>query len=309
MVRIDTRELEYFVATAEELHFGRAAARLSVAQPAVSKTIRQVESRLGFALFVRSSRQVSLTPSGEALLHHGRHALEAVDAAVEHARRAADAQTTLRLVIKPGGDANLLSAILAAYARRPDARRVEVVFSGTVDRADYLRDGRADVGLLYAPFDDLTGLAAERVYSEDRLALLPPGHPLASRGELRMADLEHEPMPRWKGRSDEGSGPEVADIPQLVQMIILGATIAVLPRSLAEAAHPGLTLVPVVDAPPSHLVVARPERDDRPLVTSFISAAVEAGAQRAEREYGLAGPAEHCPDRGAHRLDSAQNGL
>ena len=282
MVRIDTRELEYFVAVAEELHFGRAAARMSVAQPAVSKTIRQIESRLGLALFVRSSRQVSLTPSGEALLYHGRYALEAVDAAFEHARRAGEAQATLRLVIKPGGDANLLSGILAVYGRRPDARRVEVLFSNTTDRADYLRDGRADVGLLYAPFDDLTGLSCERLFSEGRLALLPPGHCLAGRGELRVADLEHEPMPRWKGRSDEGSGPEVADIPQLVQMIILGRTIAVLPRSLAEAAHPALTLVPVVDAPASHLVVAWSQHDHRPLVMSFIAAALEAGAQQAE---------------------------
>lgn len=283
MTRIDTRELEYFIAAAEELHFGRAAARLSVAQPAVSKTIRQVESRLGFALFVRSSRQVSLTPSGEELLHHGRRALEAVDAAVERARRAGEAQAALRLVIKPGGDANLLSGILAVYGRRPDARRVEVLFSGTIDRADYLRDGRADVGLLYAPFDDLTGLSCERLFSEGRVALLPPGHCLADRGELRVADLEHEPVPRWKGRSGEGSGPEVADIPQLVQMIMLGRTIAVLPRSLAEAAHPALTLVPVVDAPASHLVVARSQHDHRPLVRSFIAAALEAKTQQAEQ--------------------------
>ena len=97
-----------------------------------------------------------------------------------------------------------------------------------------------------------------------------------------MADLEHEPLPRWKGRSGEGSGPEVADIPQLVQMIILGRTIAVLPRSLAEPAHPALTLVRVADAPASHLVVARSQHDHRPLVTSFVAAALEARPQQAE---------------------------
>ena len=102
MAALETRELEYFVAVAEELHFGRAAVRLSIAQPALSKAIRRVESRLGVALLVRSSRHVSLTPAGEALLEHGRHALNAVSAAVQRARRAGDSEARLRLVIKPG---------------------------------------------------------------------------------------------------------------------------------------------------------------------------------------------------------------
>src|ERR1700761_6918538 len=81
MADLETRELEYFVAVAEERHFGRAAQRLSVSQPAVSKTIRQVESRLGVALLDRSSSPIALTPAGEALLDRGRHVLEAVRAA------------------------------------------------------------------------------------------------------------------------------------------------------------------------------------------------------------------------------------
>lgn len=89
--------------------------------------------------------------------------------------------------------------------------------------------------LLYAPFDDLTGLCYERLFTEGRVALLPPGHRLADRGELRMADLEDEPLVRWKGRPEGGSGPEVDDIPQLLDLIILGKVIAVLPCSLTEA--------------------------------------------------------------------------
>src|ERR1700735_972831 len=113
MVDLETRELEYFVAVAEELHFGRAAVRLSIAQPALSKAIRRIETHLGVPLLVRSSRHVSLTPAGTALLHHGRAALHAVSAAAQAARQAGDAQARLRLVIKPGGHATLLSAILA----------------------------------------------------------------------------------------------------------------------------------------------------------------------------------------------------
>jgi hypothetical protein len=96
--------------------------------------------------------------------------------AVQVTQRAARDEP-LRFVIKPGGDANLLSGILAAYAGQPDARQVEIPFSGAADRADHLHDARADVGLLYAPFDDLTG----------------------------------EVFPRWPGMPDEGDGPEIAD--------------------------------------------------------------------------------------------------
>lgn len=289
MIDLETREIEYFVAVAEELHFGRAAERLSIAQPALSKAIRRIESRLGVPLLLRSSRHVSLTPAGHALLHHGRHALNAVTAAAHAARQAGDAQAQLRLVIKPGGDANLLSGMLAAYARQPDARQVDVLFGGPTDRADYLRDGRADVALLYAPFDDLTGLAHETLYVEDRVAILPREHRLASRTELRMADLEHETFPRWKGmpengrngRSEKsvvesGDGPEIEDVLQMIHMITLGRTIGMLPRSLVEPLPPSLVCIPVVDATPNRLILAWSELDRRPLVASFVAAAVSA---------------------------------
>lgn len=84
-----------------------------------------VKLALGVRLLERSSRHVALTATGETLLHHGRHALNAVGAAAEKTRRAGDQPDHLRLVIKPGGDANLLSGILAAYAGRPDARQVD----------------------------------------------------------------------------------------------------------------------------------------------------------------------------------------
>lgn len=288
MADLETREIEYFVAVAEELHFGRAAVRLSIAQPALSKAVQRLESRLGVQLLVRSSRRVSLTPAGEALLHHGRHALNAVSAAAEAARRAGAPEAQLRLVIKPGGDANLLSGILAAYARRPDARRVDVLFGGATDRADHVRDGRADLALLYAPFDDLTGLDHRTLFVEGRVAILPRGHRLASRDELRMADLEGETLPRWKGVPDNGSGsgsyggsgPEIVDVAQMTQLIMLGRTIAILPRSSVEPLHPGLVHKPVTDAPPSRMVVAWSQLDHRPLVASFVDAAVSASSSQ-----------------------------
>ncbi|MFG2582746.1 LysR family transcriptional regulator [Streptomyces malaysiensis] len=275
MIELETRELEYFIAVADELHFSRAAVRLSIAQPALSKAIRRIETRLGVPLFVRSSRHVELTPAGEALREHGRHALNAVSAAVRNARRAADTQAHLRLVLKPGGDAGLLSGILAEYAHQPDARRVDILFSGPADRTDFLRDGRADVGLLFAPFDDLDGLAHETLHSEDRVAILPSGHRLAGRASVRMSDLAGETLPRWKGvPGGDGTGPEVADVVQLLHMITVSRMVGVLPRSLVEPVPAGLVCVPVTDAPPSRLVLAWNEEDRRPLVASFVAAAL-----------------------------------
>ncbi|GAA2338985.1 LysR family transcriptional regulator [Streptomyces violaceusniger] len=277
MIELETRELEYFLAVADELHFGRAAVRLSIAQPALSKAIRRIETRLGVPLFLRSSRRVELTPAGEALREHGRHALNAVGAAVRNARRAGDTQAQLRLVLKPGGDAGLLSGILAEYAHQPDARRVDILFSGPADRSDILRDGRADVGLLYAPFDDLDGLAHETLHTEDRVVIVPSGHRLAGRAAVRMSDLEGETLPPWKGiPGGDGTGPDVADAVQLLHMIRVRRMIGVLPRSLVEPVPADLVCVPVADAPPSRLVLAWNERDRRPLVASFVAAALTA---------------------------------
>lgn len=275
MVELETRELEYFLAVADELHFGRAAVRLSIAQPALSKAIRKMETRLGVPLFIRSSRHVELTPAGKALREHGRHALNAVSAAVRRARHAGDTQARLRLVLKPGGDAGLLSGMLAEYAHHPDARRVDILFSGPTDRSDFLRDGRADVGLLYAPFDDLDGLAHETLLTEDRVVIVPSGHRLAGRSSALLSDLAGETLPPWNGiPGGDGTGPEVADVVQLLHMITAGRVIAVLPRSLVEPVPAGLVCLPVTDAPPSRLVLAWNEQDRRPLVASFLAAAL-----------------------------------
>jgi DNA-binding transcriptional LysR family regulator len=275
MVELETRELEYFIAVADELHFGRAAVRLSIAQPALSKAIQRIESRLGVQLLVRSSRHVELTPAGAVLREHGRHALNAVDAAVRNARHAGDAQAHLRLVLKPGGDAGLLSGMLAEYSHQPDARQVDILFSGPADRSDFLRDGRADVGLLYAPFDELEGLAHETLHVEDRVVIVPAGHRLAGRAEVRLADLEGETLPGWQGiPGGDGTGPKVADVLQMFHMITVSRMIAVLPRSLVEPVPPGLVCIPMTDAPPSRLVLAWNEQDRRPLVASFVAAAL-----------------------------------
>lgn len=272
MAALETRELQYFVAVAEELHFGRAATRLSIAQPALSKAIIRLERRLGVSLLVRDSRAVSLTAAGSALLEQGRVALDAISLASARARRAGSGEKPLRLAVKPDVDPALLAEILAAYEGTTGARPVDIVLTGNTDCADHLRDGRADVALLYTPFDDLRTLHHKVLSVEGRVAVLPAGHRLAHHAELRLADLADESMPWWKGMPEGGTGPEISELPQLVQLVVLGRAVAVLPRSLIDPVPPGLVCVPVNDAPTSSFVVAWAENVRSTAVIAFADA-------------------------------------
>ena len=134
---METRELRYFVAVAEELHFGRAAQRLGIAQPPLSRAIAQLERRLGVALLERTSRSVGLTEAGEVLLREGGAALDAGDAADRRTRRAALAATGdpgLVIVTKAGASSELLAKLLDAYAAEPGAVAVDVVLCGPAEQ-------------------------------------------------------------------------------------------------------------------------------------------------------------------------------
>jgi DNA-binding transcriptional LysR family regulator len=281
IVEIETRELEYFVAVAEELHFGRAAERLSIAQPALSKAIRRIEARVGEQLLERTSRHVGLTPSGLALRDHGRSALEAINLAVCSARRAAEVEVPLRLVVKPDGDADLLPAILDEYATRPKARPVEILFGTIADRGRRLREGRADVAILCVPLDDLTGLGYRPLLTLKPVAVVAREHRLARHSAIEMVDLQDETLPRWQGLDEDGDGPEVADATQLAHLVALGRCIAVLPRSAIGPARPNIVCVPILDAEPTTIVLAWVETAASDSLLEFVDAAVKAVSHNA----------------------------
>jgi DNA-binding transcriptional LysR family regulator len=269
--RVETRELAYFVAVAEELHFGRAAERLGMAQPPLSRAIRQLEHRLGVELLIRNSRGVRLTDAGEVLLHEGRKALDAVVAAARRAQRAGQPERRLVVVMKAHGDAGLLGGILEQYERDPDAVPVDLQICSVAEQSKLLRDGRADVGLLHAPHDDMSGFDTEELLTLRAVAVLPDTHRLARRRSLQLEDLAGETMPRWPGT--EGGGPLVRDSAQLMQLIALGRTIAVLPESVRDNLHAGLVAIPVLDGPHTTVVLAWPERSRSRAVAAFVRAA------------------------------------
>ncbi|MFL6114499.1 MAG: LysR family transcriptional regulator [Catenulispora sp.] len=276
---METRELRYFVAVAEELHFGRAAQRLGIAQPPLSRAIQRLERRLGAALLDRTSRAVTLTEAGSVLLDEGRAALDAVDAAERRTRRAAFSATGrpgLVLVTKASASRELLAKLLDAYAAEPGAVPVEVVLCGPAEQAPLLREGRADVALLHLPFDSTAGFDTEELSTEGQVVVLPAGHPLTARPYAHMTDitgLPDLPLPRWPnpdGTYPPGPGPQVRDHAQLLQLVALGRACAVSPESCRTQLHDDVAAVPVLDAPKVTTVIAWPSHSRSRAVADFV---------------------------------------
>lgn len=278
---LETRELRYFVTVAEELHFSRAAERLGIAQPPLSRAIQQLERRLGVTLLERNRRGVTLTGAGRVLLDEARTILDGAAAAARRTRRAASSTTRLTLATKAGTNHELLRKLLDAHAAEPAAAEIEVLLCGLGDQARMLRDGRADVALMQRPFDALAGFDTEDLLTEQQVAILPAGHPLATRTSLTMADVCNVPdlplarWPRQDGTYEPGPGPEIHDQSQLAQLIALGHTTAVLcasSRSWLWSAH---TAVPLTDAPHVTTVLAWPPHSRSQAVAALVRTAAQ----------------------------------
>lgn len=277
--RVETRELRYFVAVAEELHFGRAAQRLTIAQPPLSRAIQQLERRLGVVLLHRTARAVALTEAGAVLLREARAALDAIEAAERRTRRAGSARPGVVLATKAGASSDLLSKLLHTYAAEPGAVPVEVMLCGPGQPESLLRTGQADVALLHRPYDTTAGFDTEDLHTEQQVVVLPAGHPLADRTQVSSAEvgtLTNLPLPRWPrpdGSYRDGPGPQVRDHTQLFQLIALGLTCAVVPESLRAQLRDDHAVVPVPDAPPVTTVIAWPPHSRSRAVADLVHTA------------------------------------
>lgn len=275
MDTLETRELRYFLAVAEELHFGRAAERLGIAQPPLSRAIQQLERRLGTRLLERGPGGVSLTASGAVLLREAERALAAVEAAVRRTRRAADPARTLVLATKAGASYELLRLLLDAHAGTPGTMPVEVVLCEVGEQAGLLRTGVSDVALMHRPVDDLAGFETLDLLTERQVAIVPAAHPLALRDEVTMAEIAQVPdlpMARWPqldGTYPEGPGPEVRTQSQLAQTVALGLALLVIPASSRAWQWPQHAAVPVSDAPPITTVLAWPPHLSSPALDAL----------------------------------------
>ncbi|CAM5686047.1 LysR family transcriptional regulator [Streptomyces canus] len=278
---LETRELRYFVAVAEELHFGRAAGRLGIAQPPLSRAIARLERRLGVRLLDRDRRGVALTEAGSVLLREAGAALDAVAAAARRTRRAGDPKQPLVLATKAGASHEVLRQLLDTVAGEPEAPPIEILLCEVGEQARLLRDGHADVALMHHPYDDLAGFDSEDLHVEGQVAIVPAGHPLASRAELTLADVQDVPdlpiarWPRLDGSYPDGPGPEVRTQSQLAQLVALGRTLLVIPASSRAWQWPEHVAVPVLDAPQVTTVIAWPPSSRSLAVASLVGIAAD----------------------------------
>jgi DNA-binding transcriptional LysR family regulator len=248
---MELRHLRYFRAVAEELHFGRAAERLHIAQPPLSQQIRQLESELGVALLARTTRSVELTPAGKAYLERTTKILDAVNDAGDQARRIAQGVEG-HLTIGCVGSATYSLLPQLVRALRQSLPAVDVSVRGEMlapAQLTALAAGEIDLALLRPPIP-LAGVAVEVIRRDRLLVVLPAGHHLADRVELQLTDLRDEDFVSHasRGRSvmssvltamcaDAGFVPrvrhEVDETSTLVTLVAAGLGVAIVPDPTA----------------------------------------------------------------------------
>jgi DNA-binding transcriptional LysR family regulator len=194
MANVDLRRLRYFVAVAEERHFGRAAARLHMSAPPLSQRIRELEADLGLTLFERSSRSVKLTAAGERLLGDARAVLAAVDRFEQSAEQLTLVATDLALGYCHGSEGGAMRALRRFREERPDVL-VHPASMTSLNIGESLASGRLAVGILRGPIDDIDRVASVPLarVPVDHVAV-PLGHRLADVAVVEARDLDQEPL-------------------------------------------------------------------------------------------------------------------
>jgi DNA-binding transcriptional LysR family regulator len=298
MLDLDTRLLRAFVAVSEDLSFTRAAARLYVAQQALSAQIQQLETRVGARLFDRTTRKVSLTDAGERLLPHAVAALAALDAGVgelEAMQRAERA--TLRVGLSGTASVPLVNETIRLFAERNPGVGVQLSNAGLHRPSAGLKEGEVDVAFVRPPFHD-DGLSMVTVVTEERFAVLRADHPLASREFVRPEDVVNDPWiwvegtdPKtrdfWSLREFRGdrplqTGTRINSFEEAFAAVAAGLAITCQPESAVRAVgqgFPDLRFVPLRGAPLAEVAVAWRTSGQTPLARAFVQTALELSSQ------------------------------
>ena len=293
MIDIDLRHLRYFVAVAEELHFGRAAARLGIQQPPLSQQIKQLESELGHKLFVRTSRSVALTAAGRELLERSRRTLTRVQEDINAVRRVGRGDVgTLNIGFAGSAMLTVLPEAIRMYRRQyPDVQLTlrEMVTSVSLEN---LREGTIDLGFLRDP-GQMEGFVIESLLSEPYIAVLSAKHRLAEYKSISPAKLKGEPL-IFYGRKEgpvaydktialcerAGFKPQIVQEapqwPTAVRLVAAGLGYSIAPACVAKLGVPGVVFRRIV-AKDAFTEIALGRRDEAtiPTVQAFIKLARE----------------------------------
>jgi DNA-binding transcriptional LysR family regulator len=277
-LQLSIRHLRAFVALAEDLHFGRAAAGLHLTSSALSQTLTQLEAAVGGKLINRTTRQVELTPAGREALAGAKDALLAFDEAIVHMQRAVRGEVgelTVGYVIGAGLD--LMPTVIRAFERSTPDARLELREYDFSHPAAGLDTGEVDISFVRPPLD-LEGLSYLDLFDEPRVACIPTGHPLAARQRVRVRELVTQPIVAapssdevwrdyWLLVPERGGSPpnvvfEAATFEAELQAVAAGRGISITGLTAARYyARPGVTFVPVSDLAPTKISLAWwPER-------------------------------------------------
>jgi DNA-binding transcriptional LysR family regulator len=288
---VDTRLLRYFAVVAQEGNLTRAAERLFVSQPALTKQIRQLESQLGVRLFIRSRAGMTLTAAGQELAGLVPAVLDGWDQALRETRAAASRDArVLRIGFLAGAANEATEQIIAAFGRRRPGWRVEMRAATWLDPTAGLASGDVDAALLRLPFPGQDTLRVEVLLTEPRWVALPAAHPLAARERIAFAELWDEPFVaapaetgwwrEWWLAADEREGHPVrigsvtgtGQPDDWLSAIANGYGVALASESAARYyARPGIVYRPVSGVSPSRVGVAwPPAADANPVVQDFV---------------------------------------
>lgn len=248
---MDLKQLEYFVAVAEERHFTRAAQRLNVVQSGLSQTIRALEDELGGPLFVRTTRSVALTAAGGVLLEEAHRVLDAARAArlaVTQVHGLARGRLRIGAIqsLAPFID---LPMTLGRFRDAFGGIDIELRFDGSADLLDEVREGRLDIAFTQPPAMPVAEVTTKLLVCEGLVAVCPPKHRLAGAHDVTLADLAREShvdlRADWgmrqlidasfaKAGLDRRIGFEVNDMGMLLELAAQGLGIALVPESIAK---------------------------------------------------------------------------
>jgi DNA-binding transcriptional LysR family regulator len=259
---VDLRHLRYFLTVADTLHFGRAAARLGIAQPPLSQQIRRLEDALGLRLFERSNRRVELTDAGRVFRDEATRILADLEGAVEAARRAGRGEAgVLRIAFAASMMFFALPRMIREFRRRYPAVRLELRELSTASQLLGLRTGELDIGFLRQPDPD-EDLHIETVMWEPLYVALPRAHRLAGRKRVGLGELAGDPFIMFPREVAPGLHAQVlalcrrADFtPNVVQvsrelyttvsLVDAGVGVTVVPGSVEKLGWKGVRYIPI----------------------------------------------------------------
>ncbi len=301
---MELRHLRYFVAVAEDLHFGRAAKRLNTSQSSLSQQVRNLETELKVDLLRRVKRHVELTPAGIRFLREARGILAAAERAAGLARETAREESQkISIGISPETDWAFLGKALRLFGEH--APQVEVFFQNLTpeEQIDALKGGRIDVGFVGLPIE-AEGLVSEVTGRERLVAAIPEKHPMARNSRIRLRELSREAYTLWPRhlsptRYDQllaifqkaGFGPPITmegGLPStqtVLGMVAAGLTVALVDPAIKLRAMPGVVFRPIADQgvfTESGVIYRR--EDPSPLLASFLHEVRLTPRRRADSE-------------------------